>query len=170
MSRILQLRRGNSAEHENFIGQIGEITMDTDSKSLRIHDGETPGGTPMARRDEIPDLTPFDYVVEWQMPTAENNHTWYRKYKSGWVEMGGKIRTPSIGFITVNMPIKMQDSNYSITAQCLSVYVAGTGSSHNYVAGKSAIINKDTMTQSSFQIYMEVATDYATWLVHGFKS
>lgn len=67
MSRILQLRRGNSAEHENFTGQIGEITMDTDSKSLRIHDGETPGGTPMARRDEIPDLTPFDYVVEWQI-------------------------------------------------------------------------------------------------------
>ena len=98
MSRILQLRRGNSAEHENFTGQIGEITMDTDSKSLRIHDGKTPGGTPMARRDEIPDLTPFDYVIEWQMPTAENNHTWYRKYKSGWVEMGGILTGLSITF------------------------------------------------------------------------
>ena len=110
MSRILQLRRGNSAEHENFTGQIGEITMDTDSKSLRIHDGETPGGTPMARRDEIPDLTPFDYVVEWQIPTAENNHTWYRKYKSGWVEQGGISKFATTTYI----PIKMQNSNYTI--------------------------------------------------------
>ncbi|MBP9999681.1 MAG: hypothetical protein KBT14_03260, partial [Proteobacteria bacterium] len=31
----------------------------------------------------------IDYVVESQTPTAENNYTWYRKYKSGWVEQGG---------------------------------------------------------------------------------
>lgn len=30
-----------------------------------------------------------DAVIEYQMPTAENNYTWYRKYKSGWVEQGG---------------------------------------------------------------------------------
>lgn len=113
MSRILQLRRGNSAEHENFTGQIGEITMDTDSKSLRIHDGETPGGTPMARRDEIPDLTLFDYVVEWQMPTAENNHTWYRKYKSGWVEMGGRYTSDETMKRIISLPLSMADTNYS---------------------------------------------------------
>ena len=31
----------------------------------------------------------IDYVVESQLPTAENNYTWYRLYKSGWVEQGG---------------------------------------------------------------------------------
>ena len=122
MSRILQLRRGNSAEHENFTGQIGEITMDTDSKSLRIHDGETPGGTPMARRDEIPDLTPFDYVVEWQRPTAENNHTWYRKYKSGWVEQGGISNFDT----TTQLLVSMRDSNYTI--QILAIQpIGGSG-------------------------------------------
>lgn len=166
----IQFRRGTSAEHETFTGAPGEITVDTTNNTLRVHDGQTTGGTTLARADAVTDMTGTDYVVAWQSPTADNNYTWYRLYKSGWVEMGGKIGSSSIGFITVNMPIKMQDSNYSITAQCLSVYVAGTGSSHNYVAGKSAIINKDTMTQSSFQIYMEVATDYATWLVQGFKS
>jgi len=30
----------------------------------------------------------IDYVVEWKMPT-EQDRTWYRKYKSGWLEQGG---------------------------------------------------------------------------------
>lgn len=33
----------------------------------------------------------LDYVVESQSPTAENGYTWYRKYKSGWIEQGGRI-------------------------------------------------------------------------------
>ena len=33
----------------------------------------------------------IDFVVESQEPTSANNHTWYRKYKSGWVEQGGII-------------------------------------------------------------------------------
>lgn len=34
-------------------------------------------------------VTNYDYVIETQIPTADNNYTWYRKYKSGWVEQGG---------------------------------------------------------------------------------
>jgi hypothetical protein len=45
MTRVLQIRRGTSAQHENFVGLPGEITMDTDTKTIRLHDGETLGGT-----------------------------------------------------------------------------------------------------------------------------
>lgn len=31
----------------------------------------------------------LDYVIESQTPSAQNNYTWYRKYKSGWIEQGG---------------------------------------------------------------------------------
>lgn len=170
MSRQIQFRRGSSAEHETFTGAPGEITVDTTNNTLRVHDGETPGGTTLAKRSEIPDLTPYDYVIEWQSPTADNNYTWYRKYKSGWVEMGGICSWNNTGFNIVHLPIEMQDNNYVVMAQCLSVYVVGTGSSHNYVAGKSAIINKDTMTTTSFQVYVEIATDRASWTVHGFSA
>ena len=44
MSRQIQIRRGTAAEHSNFTGAIGEITMDTTSNTLRVHDGVTPGG------------------------------------------------------------------------------------------------------------------------------
>lgn len=55
-----------------------------------------------------------DYVVESQLPTAQNNYTWYRKYKSGWVEQGGQIpsTTASSTSKTVNLPITMTDTNY----------------------------------------------------------
>lgn len=112
MSRILQLRRGGSAAHENFTGQIGEITIDTDAKNIRVHDGETPGGTAMARRDEIPDLTNVDYVIEWQMPTAKNNNTWYRKYKSGWVEMGGHYISDETMKREIALPLTMANTSY----------------------------------------------------------
>ncbi|MBQ8255610.1 MAG: hypothetical protein IJY99_01445 [Alphaproteobacteria bacterium] len=57
MSRQIQIRRGTATEHENFTGAIGEVTMDTTNKTLRVHDGETLGGIAMARADAQPDLS-----------------------------------------------------------------------------------------------------------------
>ena len=112
----IQFRRGSSAEHETFTGAPGEITVDTTNNTLRVHDGQTPGGTTLAKRSEIPDLTPYDYVIAWQMPSADNNYTWYRKYKSGWVEMGGPLTLPvagtSVTTKTIEFPIEMADTNY----------------------------------------------------------
>ena len=39
-----------------------------------------------ADRDLMNVATGADVVVEYQMPNANNNYTWYRKYASGWVE------------------------------------------------------------------------------------
>lgn len=98
MSRQIQLRRGTSTEHETFTGAPGEVTVDTTANTLRVHDGQTPGGTELARAESVTDMTGTDYVVAWQMPTAENNYTWYRKYKSGWLEQGGKLSGRSVVF------------------------------------------------------------------------
>lgn len=54
----------------------------------------------------------YDYVVDFQAPTATNNYTWYRKYKSGWVEQGG--RYPNRQNISTTMPVEMSDTNYSV--------------------------------------------------------
>ena len=57
MTRIVQIRRGTTAQHNNFTGMIGEVTYDTDAKTLRVHDGATLGGFALARADEIPSTT-----------------------------------------------------------------------------------------------------------------
>ncbi len=49
MARILQIRRGTTAQNDNFTGLPGEITFDTDAKTLRVHDGATLGGYALSR-------------------------------------------------------------------------------------------------------------------------
>lgn len=56
----------------------------------------------------------IDFVVDWQNPTTQNNYTWYRKYKSGWVEQGGQ-RVASNGTTTVSLPIEMANTYYTAT-------------------------------------------------------
>lgn len=90
----LQLKRGNTSANNAYVGLSGEITMDTDANTLRVHDGETAGGIALANIADIAG----DWVVESQLPTAENNYTWYRKYKSGWLEMGGSLSGRSVTF------------------------------------------------------------------------
>lgn len=47
MAIQLQLRRGTTVQHSTFTGADGEITVDTDLQTLRVHDGSTPGGFPL---------------------------------------------------------------------------------------------------------------------------
>lgn len=169
MSRQVQIRRGSATAHTNFTGAIGEITMDTTNKTLRVHDGETVGGIKLAKQSEIPDLTNIDYVVESQLPTAENNYTWYRKYKSGWVEMGGVIENEnqSAGFTTVSLPITMTNSNYYIQTTCKSSYTSSSGSSHAYTMEKSAVVNN--ITTNTFDVFLQDSSSGSSiyWCVYG---
>ena len=45
MSTQVQWKRGTTAQNNTYTGAIGEITVDTNLKQLRLHDGTTPGGT-----------------------------------------------------------------------------------------------------------------------------
>ena len=51
-SIALGLRLGTTAEHANFAGIEGEITINETEKRAVVHDGTTKGGFPMARLDE----------------------------------------------------------------------------------------------------------------------
>ena len=44
MATQLQLRRGNTAQTAVFTGAVGEVTVDTDQKTLTVHDNVTVGG------------------------------------------------------------------------------------------------------------------------------
>lgn len=60
----------------------------------------------------------YDYVVDFQAPTATNNYTWYRKYKSGWVEQGGVFDAPNNATgveKTITLPLPMTNDKYTTT-------------------------------------------------------
>jgi hypothetical protein len=45
----------------------------------------------------------FDPVVDYKMPTEEDP-TWYRLYKSGWLEQGGHIEETGINIVNITFP------------------------------------------------------------------
>ncbi|QPC44015.1 hypothetical protein HW532_15745 [Kaustia mangrovi] len=49
MTTQVQFRRGSTAEHDAFTGQVGEVTVDTDKGVAVAHDAVTLGGHPMMR-------------------------------------------------------------------------------------------------------------------------
>ena len=57
MATAIQWRRGTTAQHSSFTGLVGEITVDTDLDTLRVHDGSTAGGHRLAKYSEIGDIT-----------------------------------------------------------------------------------------------------------------
>ena len=48
MSTPIKWRRGTDAEHDAFTGLDGEVTVNTTTRALHVHDGATPGGVPTA--------------------------------------------------------------------------------------------------------------------------
>ena len=45
MPTTVQFRRGTTAQNLSFTGAVGEISIDTDLKVIRVHDGALAGGT-----------------------------------------------------------------------------------------------------------------------------
>ena len=43
----VQWGRGTSSQHAGYTGPLGEVTVNTDDNSLRIHDGNKAGGWPL---------------------------------------------------------------------------------------------------------------------------
>ena len=100
----------------------------------------------------------YDYVVEFQKPTLSNNYTWYRKYKSGWVEQGGETTSSTD---SVTLPIEMANTHYTvIRTQC------GTGSQQSYYP--SWVAGYKTRTTTGFTFAS--ATSNNIWYVCGFAA
>ena len=83
MSKQVQLRGGTTAEHMDFIGAPREVTVDTDLNTLRIHDGQTPGGHDLAKTDDVVRLrrdvqNMFDQF-EVDLGTSHNHDNKYSK-------------------------------------------------------------------------------------------
>lgn len=65
----LKFKRGTTSQNDGYTGTSGEITIDTEKGTLRIHDGITPGGTEL--------ITTYDGRLddsrEWSAPTVSVN-------------------------------------------------------------------------------------------------
>ena len=49
MPTQVQFRRGSTSQNNSFTGAVGEVSVDTDKDTLRVHDGSTQGGFELAK-------------------------------------------------------------------------------------------------------------------------
>lgn len=111
----------------------------------------------------------YDYVVATQEATSANGYTWFRKYKSGWVEQGGRTTTftntasGTSDTKAISLPVVMLDSNYSV-----SVTKAGGGSGWSW---RELTVDGKTTTAFTINEWTNAAasgtTCYAEWQVNG---
>ena len=70
MATQVQWRGGSTAEHSTFTGAAREITVDTQKKTLVVHDGSTAGGEPLLREDQA--NLPTSVTNGISVPSANN--------------------------------------------------------------------------------------------------
>lgn len=68
MATQIQRRGGSTADHGDFTGADREITVDTDKKTLVVHDGTKQGGYPLAR-ENLSNVTKEDIFLK--LPPSE---------------------------------------------------------------------------------------------------
>lgn len=136
------------------IGQITEALNDKSDRDLR----------------NVDTTAKADAVIDYQEPTADNNYTWYRKYKSGWVEQGGTVSANRVREISaaVNLPIEMANTNYNVYMAPQSVYRTASNAwnmciGFNIVSATQIIVNSYGLGDSDLQIGL-------SWEVKGFAA
>jgi hypothetical protein len=70
MATQVQWRGGSTAEHSTFTGAAREVTVDTQKKTLVVHDGSTAGGEPLLREDQA--NLPSSVTNGISVPSANN--------------------------------------------------------------------------------------------------
>ena len=101
-----------------------------------------------------------DYVVEKQDPTSTNGYTWYRKYKSGWVEQGGNI---SYNSSSVTFPIEFADTGYYFNANLDN---CGTGTTLHAISSSYTTVGC-VLKEGQYGTAQRALTANAKWFACG---
>jgi hypothetical protein len=57
MPTVVQFRRGTTVQNNNFTGAVGEISVDTEIDTLRVHDGSTAGGFALVNTSSVQNIS-----------------------------------------------------------------------------------------------------------------
>ena len=154
MTTALQLRRGTTEQHSTFVGAIGEITVDTDKKTLVVNDGVTPGGTPLAREDSLTKFVRHDTAEQRLTGTQQTN-----------------VRT-NIGLGSVNNTADLDKPVSTATEEALSNKLGLTGGTLTgplVLSGNASTPLQAVPKQQVDSLISEAITDFSPTVSRGYK-
>ena len=151
MPTVVQFRRGTTAQNDAFTGAVGEISVDTDKDTLRVHDGATAGGFEVLTANATQTITNKTPNQSW-IPAADSAYDlgsasfkWKDLYLSGNTIYLGDALIHSTG-TAVRLPVgsvigaaggALLDS--ALARQAFSVTDTGGDGSLSYDAGTGVI-------------------------------
>jgi hypothetical protein len=97
MAFAFQRRRGTTSAHSTFTGLLGELTVDTDKKTVVVHDGSTAGGVPLAKQ------------------RATTGTTSGTTYTLALTDANNIVTTTSASAVTITVPASVFSAGDSIT-------------------------------------------------------
>ena len=105
----------------------------------------------------------IDYVVESYGPDEDGD--WYRIYRNGWIEQGGRILAQTAGNIRVNLLKEMANTNYNIIG---SITTLNSQTTVMNVPREYSMENGERTT-TTFQTYILPSQFYSfkTWEAKG---
>ena len=126
MSGNNEIKFGTDDNYYYYIKKISNGTFEIYNKNgkglfLQAAEAHAPcywDGTKAYRLLTTADLENIDYVVDRKVPTADDP-TWYRKYKSGWLEQGG-VAPATTENITFLKPFA--NTNYTVIGNISLTY------------------------------------------------
>ena len=108
-------------------------------------------------------LNQGDYVIETQLPTEENNYSWYRLYKSGWVEQGGYLSPITTGSPqSISLLVEMLHAKYTA-----NITLIGTGTNDT---GFKTVHAKTTTTTLGYIVNAGDGNTGINWQVSGMSA
>ena len=111
MSRVLRLRRGSTAETSTFTGALAEVTVDTSTWSLVVHDNATAGGHRIATEAYVEsnkavtstgNTAPSNNVTEGSMWFDSVSGRLYVNYNGAWIDANPTVENNTIGNLLID--------------------------------------------------------------------
>jgi len=137
MPTVLQFRRGTTTQNNNFTGTAGELSIDTDLDTIRVHDASTAGGFALLKETGVSNLT-LNAQAEIRLGDSDSSN--YVGFKSP-------------GTVASNLIFTLPTTDGS-SGQALVTDASGNLS----FAAAGATITSDTSTNTNFLLYFASTT------------
>ena len=150
MPTVVQFRRGTTAQNDAFTGAVGEISVDTDKDTLRVHDGATAGGFELLTANATQTITNKTPGQNWIPATdsaydlGSSSFKWRDLYLSGQtIYLGNATITASGGSVVLPAGSNISGQgtllDSALARQAFSVTDTGGDGSLTYNAGTGVI-------------------------------
>lgn len=116
----VQLRRGTATEHGSFTGAAGEVTVNTTRNSVHVHDGSTAGGTEMATKSSVDNLS-SDTITDADSDTHVKVEASSDSDTIAFTAGGTNIMNATASTVTVNGDLTVTGTSTALQTETVTI-------------------------------------------------